>query len=248
MSHKDCENQNCVDRKVKIAVMQPYFFPYIGYWQLMNYVDCYVIFDDVNYINRGWINRNRILINGEIKYINLPIVDKSQNKLINELHVSEDIDLKRKLLKKIEFAYKKTSNFKTIFPMIEKIIMYKELSLPLFIKNSFEIINNYLNINTMLVLSSNINKNNNLKGKDKILSICKQLNASQYVNAIGGQHLYSKEEFKNSKIDLRFIQTLDVYYNQSGSCNFIPDLSIIDMLFNCSKEEVIEKLNEFKLI
>ena len=101
---------------MKIGIMQPYFLPYIGYWQLLNAVDKYVIYDDVNYIKGGWINRNRILINKEPKYFNVKLNGASPNKLINEVEVSNDNIWQKKLLKTIEENYKKAPFLKKFFP------------------------------------------------------------------------------------------------------------------------------------
>ena len=104
---------------MKIAIMQPYFFPYLGYWQLMNIVDKFVIYDDVNYIKRGWINRNRILVEGKPFYIHVPVMKASQNKIINEMEVFVDSSLRKKELKTIELAYKKAPFFDSVYPLIK---------------------------------------------------------------------------------------------------------------------------------
>lgn len=232
---------------MKIGVMQPYFLPYIGYWQLMNYVDTYVVFDDVNYINRGWIDRNRILVNGKVKYINLPVTGKSQNKLINEIQVNEDKKLIDKTIKTIELSYKKEKYFNDVFPLFKNIMGNKEKNLSVFLKNSFDVITRYLDINTEFIFSSSIDKDNSLKGQEKILQICEKLSVTEYVNAIGGQQLYSKEKFKDAGIELFFLRTKDIEYRQNCD-HFEPYLSIIDMMMNCSKTEIKQYLNDFELI
>lgn len=232
---------------MKIGVMQPYFIPYIGYWQLMNYVDKYVIFDDVNYINRGWIDRNRILINKQVQYIGLPVVGKSQNKLINEINVDSDKKLIEKVIKTVELNYKKSIYFEDVFPLFCEIMRNDEKNLALFLKDSILQIANYLDITTVFILSSDIEKDNSLKGQDKILQICKKLNGTEYINAIGGQELYSKELFSDNGLKLSFLKTSSIEYNQTSS-TFEPNLSIIDVLMNCSKEEIKEFLNKFELL
>lgn len=236
-----------VEEIMKIGVMQPYFMPYIGYWQLMNYVDKYVIFDDVNYINRGWIDRNRILINKQAQYIGLPVVGKSQNKLINEINVNTDKKLIEKVIKTVELSYKKSKYFEDVFPLFCEIMRNDEKNLALFLKDSILQIAKYLDINTEFFLSSNIEKDNSLKGQDKILQICKKLNGTEYINAIGGQELYSKELFSDNGLKLSFLKTSSIEYNQTSS-SFEPNLSIIDVLMNCSKEETKEFLDCFELI
>src|ERR1051325_10810193 len=117
---------------MRIAIMQPYLFPYIGYFQLINAADKFVILDDVNYINCGWINRNRILINGIDKLFTLPLKDASQNKSINAIEILADNPLKDKLLKTLELSYKKAPYFQVVFPLIQKIILNEERNLSAF--------------------------------------------------------------------------------------------------------------------
>ena len=141
---------------MKIGIMQPYFFPYIGYWQLINAVDKYVIYDDVNYIKGGWINRNRILINDKPSFINWKMNGSSPKKRIKEIHVSNDNRWKNKLLKSIELSYRKAPFFEMSFPIIEEIINHDEVNLSLYLENLIKRIAEYLEMNTEFVLSSNI--------------------------------------------------------------------------------------------
>lgn len=232
---------------MKIGIMQPYFLPYIGYWQLLNVVDKYVIYDDVNYIKGGWINRNKILINKEAKYFNVKLNGASPNKLINEVEVSTDKIYKKKMLKTVEESYKKAPFFNTVFPMIEEIIENDEKNLANYLKYSIEKICSYLEIKTELLLSSELEKDNSLKGKDKVINICKKLGATEYYNAIGGQELYSFEEFKENGIELKFLKTEEIVYKQFNN-EFIANLSILDILMFNSKEIIKEFLNNYNLI
>ena len=232
---------------MKIGIMQPYFLPYIGYWQLLNAVDKYVIYDDVNYIKRGWINRNKILINKEAKYFNVKLNGASQNKLINEVEVSLDEVYQKKLLKTVEENYKKASFFTEVFPLIQRIVENKETNLAKYLEYSIREICSYLDIKTELLISSNLEKNNFLKGKDKVIEICKKLGGSEYYNAIGGQELYSFEEFKSNGIELKFLKTEEINYQQFSN-EFVPYLSILDVMMFNSKEKVKEFLNNYSLI
>lgn len=232
---------------MKLGIMQPYFFPYIGYWQLMNYVDKYVIYDDVSFIKGGWINRNRILSNGQPVYFNLNIIGASSNKLINEVKVNTNEKVIEKSLKTIKGTYQKAPYFDQVYPLIESILKNKEENLPLFIKKSFEIIANYLDISTEFIISSDLSKNNSLKGQDKVMDICNILKAKTYVNAIGGQKLYSFNEFKENGIYLNFLKTNNIEYVQFNN-EFVANLSIIDVLMFNSKEEAKRFLNDFELI
>jgi len=232
---------------VKVGIMQPYFLPYIGYWQMMNLVDQYVLYDDVNYINRGWINRNRILVNGKIQYIRLPLQGASQNKLICDLNVCQNIKFANKDLRTIELAYRKAPYFETIFPLIVKIYKFDGEKIVDYIRNSFEIICGYLHIETKLILSSSLKKDKSLHGQDKILAICEELNATEYYNAMGGQKLYSHNEFEKRGITLKFLETKKIEYCQFGNL-FQENLSILDVMMFNSKQNIHQYLNEYRLI
>ena len=221
--------------------------PYIGYWQLMNAVDEYVIYDDVNFIKGGWINRNRILVNGEPKYFNIPMLGASSNKLINEIGVNNDLKLIKKNIRQLESAYKKAPYFNEIMPMMDSILRCGKENLAEYIQVSFRTICSYLNITTKLIVSSELKKNNNLRAQDKVLAICKLLKADEYYNAIGGQEIYSFRDFKENNIKLSFLKTKSIEYKQFEN-NFQPNLSIIDMMMFCSVEEIQEKLNQYSLI
>lgn len=227
-----------------LAIMQPYLFPYIGYWQLINAVDTFVIYDDVNFIKKGYINRNSILVGGKSQQITLELIGASQNKLINEIEVGNN---SKKLLKTIEMSYKKAPHFQDVFPLLDSILNKQEKNLAKFIAYSLEKISNYLNLNTKFIYSSDIEKNNELKAQDKILKISKILNTSKYINAIGGKELYNKDDFKNENIQLDFLDTKITEYKQFKN-EFVPYLSIIDIMMFNSKEEVKNMLNRYELV
>lgn len=228
---------------MKIAIMQPYFFPYIGYWQLINSVDKFVIYDDVNYIKGGWINRNRILLGGSAHFINMYMNGASSNKRINEIDLDKNTHMINKNLKMLQSAYKDAPCFNNIFPILEKTISYVNVNnIAEYLENIIREISGYLEISTEIVISSNLKKNNNLKAQDKVIDICKILKADEYVNAVGGQNLYSREDFAREGIKLKFINTDLIVYKQYDN-NFVKDLSIIDVLMFNSKEKVKMLLN-----
>ncbi len=226
-----------------VAIMQPYFFPYIGYWQLLCAADTFVVYDDVNYIKQGYINRNSILVGNEAQKITLEVIGASSNKLINEVQVGGNA---KKLLKGIEQAYKKAPQYEKVFPLIQNILENPEKNLAKFLGNSIQKISTYLNIDVKILYSSEIEKNCSLKAQDKILDICQQLGVTHYVNAIGGQELYSKEAFKSKNLELNFIQTELIEYKQFKN-EFVPYLSIIDIMMFNSKKDIQNMLNNYKL-
>lgn len=232
---------------MKVSIMQPYFFPYIGYFQLIANSDVFVIYDDVNFIKKGWINRNTILVNNTPYLFSIPLQNVSQNKLINEIFISDLDKWKTDLLKTISLSYKKAPFYQDVYPLIEKIISFDELNLALYNQNSIQNLCEYLNLNTKLLMSSEIVKNNNLRGENKIIDICLQLGATQYINAIGGIELYTQENFQVKNIDLKFIKSENIIYQQFKN-EFKPWLSIIDVLMFNSVEDTRMLLNKFELI
>ncbi|NMW17455.1 MAG: WbqC family protein [Chlorobiaceae bacterium] len=229
---------------MKLAIMQPYFLPYIGYFQLINAVDKYVIYDDVNFIKGGWINRNKILLNGAELRINLPIEGASSFKKINEINVGKNRD---KLILTVNQAYKKAPYYNDVFPLLLDIMSCEAPILSYFLKNSIIKICEYLEIKTNFILSSEINKNNELKGEEKVISICNILRANEYYNSIGGQELYNKDTFSDNNVDLKFIKTLTVNYKQFLN-TYIFGLSILDVMMFCSKKDITCMLKSYEIL
>ena len=232
---------------MRLGIMQPYFFPYIGYWQLMNAVDKYVIADDLNFIKGGWINRNRILVHGEAKMLSLPLQGASHNKLINAIAVTGDAATKNNLLKTIEINYRKAPYFSAAFPVVERIIAQEEKNLAKYLEYAIREICQYLAINTDLIVLSSINNKKDLKRQDKVIDICKILGSADYWNAIGGQEIYSYKDFASEGIVLKFLQTADVKYKQYSN-EFVPDLSIVDVMMFNSLEDIKKILEQYELL
>lgn len=229
---------------MKLAIMQPYFMPYIGYWQLMAAVDKYVIFDDVNFINRGWINRNNILVNGQAHLFSISLHDASQNKLINEIEIVDDF---QKLRKTIEMSYKKAPYYVETMALLDEIFRYEDKNLAHFIGHSFNVIVKYLELDCEFVYSSDIEKDCDLKASSKILDICRRQGADCYINAIGGQELYNKEVFAENGIMLNFLKPELQPYKQFKN-EFVPGLSMIDVLMFNSPKQVRSLLNAYTLV
>lgn len=235
-----------------LAIMQPYFLPYVGYMQLMNAVDTFVLYDDVAFINRGWINRNKLLINGQEHLFTIPLRDASQNKRINEVHMADDPKWRSKLLKTIEQGYRKTPNYPTVMPLTEKIINFTTDSIADLIHFSLVELNAYIGLTTRLVQSSTIYNNVDLRAQERILDICRQEKVSRYINPIGGTELYDKPTFAQAGIKLNFIKAKLTEYpqlNRNMEANpFIPWLSIIDILMFNDLPTVRAMLNEYELV
>lgn len=232
---------------MKLGIMQPYFLPYIGYWQLLNAVDRYVIYDDVNFIKGGWINRNRILQNGAPAYINVPMIGASSFKRINEIQVNRDPRVMGKLLKTVEQNYRKAPSFESVMPLMERICRFEGDNLAEFLANSIRVVCDYLGITTTLVMSSQIEKDISLRAQDKVIDICRRQGATEYFNAIGGQTLYDQMSFARFGIRLQFLKTAAVTYSQ-GKGAFVPNLSILEVLMFNPQPAVVTLLDQFELI
>lgn len=224
--------------------MQPYLFPYIGYFQLIQASDVFVIYDDVNYIKGGWINRNFMLANGEAQRFTLALRGASPNLLINQIFIGNDSE---KVLKSIATNYGKAPYFSAIFPVIEDILLNKDSSLANFLHYSLRRVCEILEISTRLVVSSEIEKNNELKGVEKVLHICDQMDAEIYINSVGGKLLYDKTTFEKRGKKLCFVQTQSISYKQYKN-GFVPNLSIIDILMFNTKDQSKRLLDSYDII
>ncbi len=225
--------------------MQPYFFPYIGYFQMIKAVDTFVFYDDVNFIKNGWINRNKILINGQASYFTLQLKDASSFKLINEISFSDN---RNKLLKSIAVSYSKAPYFKDVFEMIERSFDVEVLNVASVAINSIIQVTKFLNLNTNFEISSE--KYADTRGMNRthrLIEICKRRDASTYINVIGGAVLYDKSFFKENGIELTFIKSKEIVYNQFKN-DYVPWLSIIDVLMFNSVEEVLIMLDLYELV
>lgn len=234
---------------MKISIMQPYFLPYIGYFQLINMVDIFVIYDNIKYTKKGWINRNRILVNGKYDFITLPLKNASDYLDVNQRRLVDSFSIeKMKILSKVRENYRKAVNFSRIYGLLEEILDFGDMNLFQFVFNSVKVICRYLEIDTELVVSSTLPIDHTLKAEDKVLAICKQLNSNEYINPIGGVELYSSDRFRENNVHLQFLRMNPIVYQQFGN-EFVPNLSILDVIMFNRKESVSAFLkNEFELI
>jgi len=222
---------------MKIAIMQPYFLPYIGYFQLIDAVDTFIIYDNIKYTKKGWINRNRFLVNGSDALFSLPLKKDSDLLDVRDREISGDFD-RKKLLNRFAGAYAKAPEFQHALEEITKIVSCPETNLFKFIFSSVQRVCAYLNIKTPIVVSSEIPIDHaNLRAQDKVIALCKALGGTHYINPIGGVGLYDKTEFGRHGLELSFQKTgNDVIYPQFDNV-FVPSLSILDvMMFNRTEQ------------
>lgn len=227
--------------------MQPYFFPYIGYWQLMKQTDKYVIYDDVNYMKGGWINRNRILVNGKAVYFNVPTVGASPNKKIWEVGTDISEFYLKKASRRLAGAYGKAPYFEEVFSDIMKLMEIPADHLSEYLIALIVGIARRLDISTEFFVSSRLNCAPEMHGEARVMEICRALGGTVYYNAIGGRALYSYEHFREKGLKLEFVKSREIRYRQFGD-DFIPNLSIIDVLMFNGWEQTRKYLEETEII
>lgn len=239
--------------------MQSYFFPYIGYFQLIDSVDVFIIYEHVTFRKKSWITRNRILDKGSQSpiFINIPVIGKSAKKIINDIQIDEDSDWKKKILNLVFFNYKKAPFFNEIYPFIEKMMLMNDSSIHNY--NSCVLIKicELLDIKTKIIYNNSEDVEVELLGDkgiqkeevktERILKICKKYNATKYINPIGGTELYSKESFINKNLELAFVKTNEHSYSQFDK-DFTPYLSIIDMLMHIGVKETKKIIKDYELV
>lgn len=232
---------------MRLAIMQPYFFPYIGYFQLIEAVDLFIVYDNIKYTKKGWINRNRMLQNGKSQMFSLPL--KSDSDYLDVCKRGLAVDFSpNKLLNQFTGAYQRAPYFEQTFALIKQIMQNEDKNLFRLLHHSIVKTCEHLGITTEIKISSSIVIDHNLKNQDRVLALCEAVDTSTYVNTIGGMELYSKETFREKGIDLKFIQSKPFEYAQFGN-EFVPWLSIIDvMMFNSRKETFTAITGNFDLV
>lgn len=234
---------------MKLSIMQPYFLPYLGYFQLIASSDTFVIYDDVNFIKGGFINRNQYLYQGEAKYFHIELSGASSNKKINEIELltSAKYNPREKLLTTFQMAYRKAPMYDEVFPLLAEIILYPETNLAKYLEHSLRRLCSYLEIPANILVSSQIGeKDNRLAGEAKVINICRCLGADTYINAQGGRCLYHPAHFAREGLRLYFISMRPVVYPQFNA-PFVPALSIADVLMFNGRDKTRQLLGECDL-
>lgn len=226
--------------------MQPYFLPYIGYWQLMATVDRFVVYDNIQYTKKGWINRNRFLRDGSDAYFTVPLKKASDYLNVSERELADDFD-RDKLLRSLAGSYRRAPHFDTVFPVVERIVQAPMMNLFAFLQNGLAEMAGFLEIRTPMVASSTLDIDHTLHSANKVLALCRAMAADRYLNPIGGQALYSQAAFAAHSIRLEFLRTRPIEYSQ-GSGAFVPNLSIVDVLMFNSRDTVRAMLTEADVI
>jgi hypothetical protein len=235
-------------RQSALAVMQPYLFPHLGYFHLIEASNLLIFYDDVNFIKKGWINRNRILANGSDQLFTVPLHKASQNRLINETLVARDGGWMHKFNQTIIHSYQKAPFFQPVHNLITTTLFCDYASIADLAIQSIANTYQYLEIPLHYTRSSACSPMS--KGLDKaerLIQLCKQMNFLRYVNSPGGEKLYCKNHFKANGIELGFLKSDFKPYRQYGHI-FTPSLSIIDVLMFNEPARVRQLLTTYEVI
>jgi len=232
---------------MRLSCMQPYLFPYLGYFQLIHATDLFIVRDDVQYIKRGWINRNHLLINGKTVWFTFSLKKDSSRLLINERYFIDDIKHVKDNFQGMLLHYTKAPYYEETSNLIKSLLAFDEKNISKFITHCLKGVCKYLNIKTHFLVASELTRDSSLKGEQAVLELNILLNANHYINAIGGIELYSPEKFAQHGIKLNFIKMNPIIYQQFKDV-FVPNLSIIDVLMFNSRDEVKDLLNEYILV
>ena len=228
-----------------LSIMQPYVFPYIGYFHLINATNHIVFYDDVNYLKKGWINRNRILINGSEFMFTVPIEKASQNKLINESRPLITPEFKKKFFAQIETGYRKAPYYENVLDVLQAVFSMEYSDVADLAISSITSVYNYLGKDLKWSKSSVISPaTRGMDKADRLIQISKDMGYANYINANGGRQLYNKEYFSKRGIELGFIKSHTFEYSQNGNA-FVPGLSIIDVMMFNGKEAMIEQFSSY---
>ena len=234
---------------MKLAIMQPYFFPYIGYFSLLEAADLFVIFDTVQFQRKSWMTRNKIItVKGESTYIKLPVKKAPLNTLINQVLINHEIDWKTTLFNQL-LVYKKAPFYTKTMDIVGNILNTDTNKLIDLNKNSLLQIANYLKLDCEISVFSEmgltVKEVNN--ADEWALNISKALNAGEYINSPGGVSFFNKQKYKDHEIALRFIKNNLKRYKQYH-LDFVPGLSIIDVMMFNSVEEIHKMLGDYEEI
>ncbi len=231
-----------------VAMMQPYLFPYLGYFQLIAISDVFVLGDDLQYVKGSWMNRNRVLVNGQPKLITFPLKKGRQAESVNQRWLCDDFEREADaLLRMLERCYAKAPQREQVLPLLRDILHYPERNLALFTENSIRRLCAYLDIETPIHCGSSLGLPARMEMQDRVIQICHRMDGELYLNPIGGLELYCPARFRADGLLLRFLRMDDITYAQFKH-PFVPSLSIIDVLMFNSRDEIKELLQRFRVV
>lgn len=230
--------------------MQPYFFPYIGYYALIKNTDKWIIFDEVQFIRHGWIERNRILKPNEgWQYISVPLEKHSREVLIKDIKIRNTEDWKEKIIKQLDHYKKRAPFYTPVITLLKTVFLLQTDNITLLNAHLISESCKYIGISFNYEIYSKMNLKIEpvIEPGDWALNISKAIGATCYINPPGGIEIFDKVKFKRAGIDLKFLKIKLKDYNQQRTI-FEPGLSIIDVMMFNSPDVICEMLNQYELI
>lgn len=230
-----------------VSLMQPYLFPYLGYFQLIAASSLFILGDSLQYTRRGWINRNRLLVGGQPWQFSVPLEQGARSQAINQRLLSEQMRLtSQRLLHTIRHSYHRAPCYPQVFPLVEEILENPERNLAHFTEHSIRRICNYLEIDTPIARISDMGLAGDIDREQRLIHVVKRSGGNVYLNPEGGRHLYSPDVFHSHGVELRFLRMDEFSYRQFDD-DFVPSLSIIDVLMFNQPDEMRRLLGRYSV-
>lgn len=227
-----------------VAIMQPYFFPYLGYFQLVKAADEFIFLDNVNFIRKGWIHRNQLLVNGEPYLFTIPLTGASQNRLIQDIELADYHSWRSKFLKTVELAYKQAPFYQETMELVYDALKTDFRTISKLAASSIEMVSGALGLKTVFSFASSLSGPGSIGAEKRIIDLCLGKKAATYINPANGRHLYDEKAFEKAGIEIMFHRMNSVSYTQSEKSGFIPNLSIIDVMMFNSRETILKQLED----
>lgn len=246
---------------MKLAIMQPYFFPYIGYFQLIQAADKMILYDLVTYRKASWINRNRLIDRSKkaITSFGVPVQKFRFGTLVRDIRINQTTDWPAYIGRLIYYNYKKAPQFDTVYPLVKELLTFETDSIHEFNSNAIKQLASFINIDTEITHENThyikleeelalmeLHDLSNVKSR-RIIEICRREGSPHYLNPSGGQALYQRSTFLDAQMGLSFVKSGEISYKQFIE-PFTPNLSILDVLMHNSKEQVQQYINNYSLV
>lgn len=226
--------------------MQPYFFPYLGYFSLINQADEFMLFDTPQFMRKGWIERNRIIkLSGGSVYIKVPLIKSSLDTSIKDMKIDHSLNWRNKIVSQLDIYKKKAPYYKQVKALLEDCISDDDTSISIMNENVLRKVCQYIGISTKITVFSEMNLKINIpQAPDEwALNICKSIGATTYINAAGGQDFFDPKKYKDNNIELYFVEQPLPPYEQLGN-EFESGLSILDIMMFNSPEDIMAMLSQ----
>ena len=233
---------------MKLGIMQPYFLPYLGYISLIKHTDMFILLDEVQFIRHGWIERNRILKpDKDWQYIQVPLQKHTQTAVIKDIKINNEIEWEKKIFAQIEHYKKKALYYRKVVDLLKNIFSKKHATIAELNQDALHAVCDYLSVKNDIRIYSEMGLTIDpvFESDEWALNISKAMNASEYRNPPGGVSIFHKEKYEKENIALVFHELNLEEYSQNTNHDFIPGLSILDVMMFNTPEKISQMLDNF---